>query len=412
MTLPSDQLRQTGRYERKREAILDAAASLFNRKGLKGATLSDVAQNVGLITTSVTYYYKKKEDLAAACFLRSIEALEELLAQIQPFQTPDLRLHRLLRLYFQRMADIAEGKRPELIGFYDIRALTGRHMDTVFSRYVGLFRRIRDLFWPDGETPLNRMERNARTHLIFSLLLGSREWVGRYETDDYPRAAERMADLLLNGFAGPGLGWTPLSLPIDAAMPGDPSETGREAFLRAATELVNEQGYHGASVEKISARLQVTKGSFYHHNDTKDDLVIDCFERSFAAVRRIQRIAAETGTDGWSRACAAADALVRLQFSSHGPLLRHTALTAVPEVIRPRLTETVNRLSERFANWIVDGIADGSVRPVDPAIAARLIYGMINTAANLERWVPEATAETAPNLFARPLFLGLLNTGP
>ncbi|MGZ8407165.1 MAG: TetR/AcrR family transcriptional regulator [Caulobacteraceae bacterium] len=50
---------QTKRFERKREAILDAAARLFNQKGLKGATLAEVAQRVGLITTSVTYYYKK-----------------------------------------------------------------------------------------------------------------------------------------------------------------------------------------------------------------------------------------------------------------------------------------------------------------------------------------------------------------
>ncbi|MGZ8362699.1 MAG: TetR/AcrR family transcriptional regulator, partial [Caulobacteraceae bacterium] len=46
---------QTKRFERKREAILDAAARLFNQKGLKGATLAEVAQRVGLITTSVTY---------------------------------------------------------------------------------------------------------------------------------------------------------------------------------------------------------------------------------------------------------------------------------------------------------------------------------------------------------------------
>ena len=32
-------------------------------------TLADVAAKVGLITTSVTYYYRKKDDLAAACFM-------------------------------------------------------------------------------------------------------------------------------------------------------------------------------------------------------------------------------------------------------------------------------------------------------------------------------------------------------
>jgi AcrR family transcriptional regulator len=67
------------------------------------------------------------------------------------------------------------------------------------------------------------------------------------------------------------------------------------------TELVNDQGYHGASVDKIAARLNVTKGSFYHHNDTKDDLVASCFERSFTIVRGAQKTAAgeEWLGDGW-----------------------------------------------------------------------------------------------------------------
>ncbi|MFD0461099.1 TetR/AcrR family transcriptional regulator [Microvirga aerilata] len=52
--------RQTKRYEQKRQAILDAAVRLFNQKGLKGTTLADVAQSVGLITNSVTYYYRKR----------------------------------------------------------------------------------------------------------------------------------------------------------------------------------------------------------------------------------------------------------------------------------------------------------------------------------------------------------------
>ena len=57
----------TERYAKKKEAILAAATAILNRQGVKGMTLADVAAKVGLITTSVTYYYRKKDDLAAAC---------------------------------------------------------------------------------------------------------------------------------------------------------------------------------------------------------------------------------------------------------------------------------------------------------------------------------------------------------
>ena len=46
----------------------------------------------------------------------------------------------------------------------------------------------------------------------------------------------------------------------------------RETILLAATRLINSRGYRGASVNKISEALNVTKSSFYNHNDAKDDL--------------------------------------------------------------------------------------------------------------------------------------------
>ena len=48
--------KSTDRFERKREAILDAATRILNRKGIKGLTLGDTAAAVDLSTTSVTYY--------------------------------------------------------------------------------------------------------------------------------------------------------------------------------------------------------------------------------------------------------------------------------------------------------------------------------------------------------------------
>jgi AcrR family transcriptional regulator len=69
---------QTARFQEKRDTLLAAAARHFNQQGVKGATLGDIAASVGLVTTSLTYYYRKKEDLATACFLRAIVAHESL----------------------------------------------------------------------------------------------------------------------------------------------------------------------------------------------------------------------------------------------------------------------------------------------------------------------------------------------
>lgn len=410
MTAPSPaQPRQTRRYAHKREAILDAAVGLFNRKGIRGATLSDVAQGVGLITNSVTYYYRRKEDLAAACFLRTIAALDGLIAAALGERTAEERLRALLRLYFAKLAAVAAGEHPPIMMFSDIRALTSPQVEVVFGAYTAMFRHLRGLFQDGADAPgLSRADTNARTHLLLSLVHGARGWVGRYETEDYGRAAERMADILLRGLAAGSVPWAPKRLP---PLPALAEEGAPEAFLLAATRLINEQGYRGASVDKISAQLQVTKGSFYHHNDNKDDLVAACFARSFAVVRRAQLAAASRGA-GWDKLCDAAAELVRFQLSEHGPLLRSTAFSALPETLRSSTKRTMDRLSERFAGFAVDGMVDGSIRPVDPSIAAHLVNDMINAAAEIERWVPGVAIDTVADLYARPLFCGLLAPTP
>ncbi|TNC15988.1 TetR/AcrR family transcriptional regulator [Methylobacterium terricola] len=393
--------RQTRRYAQKRDAILHAAAALINEAGVKGTTLADVARSVGLMTNSVTYYYRRKEDLAAACFLHTIGVLDGLVARAEAAPDGPARLAMLLDLVVAHRAAMAAGEEPDIAVLNDVRALPAPQAESVFSAYNALFRRLRGWF-DDG---LDRADRNARTHLLLSVMHSTRLWIHRYEPRDYARAGARMADLLTRGMAGPGSGWRPGLLPEQA--PPEESEVSPEAFLRAATILINQQGYRGASVEKISSLLKVTKGSFYHHNDNKDDLVANCFARSFAQIRAVQDAADAHGGSGWDRVCTAAATLVRSQLGPGGPLLRVTAFSALPEALRTETRRTMNRLTERFGFCLVDGMADGSVRPLDAGIAAQLVSSMVNAAAELPAWVPGVTPDNAAELYARPLFVGL-----
>jgi hypothetical protein len=79
--------------------------------------------------------------------------------------------------------------------------------------------------------------------------------------------------------------------------------------------------------------------------------------------------------------------------------------------MRSDMRRTMSRLGERFATLVIDGMADGSLRIVDPSVAAQVINGMINAVAEIERWVPGIDAGNAFELYARPLFTGLLSAG-
>lgn len=402
----------TERYAKKKEAILAAATAILNRQGVKGMTLADVAAKVGLITTSVTYYYRKKDDLAAACFMRGLERFDALVGEAAKAPDAPSRLLAFLDLHLDLNRRVRLGEAAPLTSFTEMRALKEPLRGSVQGAFNDLFRRVRGFFEGPEFDHLEKRDRNARTHLLLEQVFWSGSWLRRYDVDDYGRVRDKMYDILVNGLAPKGAGdqapWAPLALPDPTPQSPDGQEW-RETFLVAATRLINQRGYRGASVEDISAQLNVTKGSFYHHHEDKDALVVECFERTFAVTRKAQADARALAGNSWEQLSAATAALVAYQLSDHGPLLRASSMGALPIEIRHEMAQGYNRGSERFAAIISDGVAEGSVRAVDPMIAAHMINSMLNAAASLGVWVPGLEREDAARLFARPLLTGLFS---
>jgi AcrR family transcriptional regulator len=403
-------VKATSRFERKREAILDAATVLLNRHGVKGLTLSDAAAAVDLSTTSVTYYFKRKDELAGGCMLRGIAALEAMVERSLAEPTPQDRLKLLLELYMERLRQSLAGEAPPLPELADLRALNPPVVGEVFTAFMKLFRRLRQIFDAPELARLSRGRQTARTHLLLEQLFWAGAWLLKYDLEDYPRIRDRTFEILVGGLAAAGQDWAPAVIAMSEIEPPGRQDRGRETFLIAATKLINARGYRGASVDKISAALQVTKGSFYHHNDAKDDLVVACFERSFEILRRVQRLAMDLPGDEWTKLCSAAAALCEFQLSERGPLLRMSALAAVPEPIRLQMVLQSARVSDRFASMISDGIAQGSLRPVDPFIAAQMLNATLNAGAELGFWVPGVKPKAAAAIFARPLLMGIFES--
>jgi AcrR family transcriptional regulator len=400
-------VQSTDRFERKREAILDAATDLLNTRGVKGLTLGVAAAAVDLSTTSVTYYFRRKDDLAAACMMRGVDALMEIVQRALAQPTPKARLHALLELYLERVRRAAVGEAAALPALSDLRALNMPQRGEVAAAYMKMFRRLRQIFEAPELAWLSRGRRTARTQMLLEQLFWAAAWLPKYDPEDYGRIRERMYDILVGGMAGAAAQWAPLPIPMGELAARDRQEMSRETFLLAATRLINARGYRGASVDKISAELNVTKGSFYHHNEAKDDLVVACFDRTFDVMTRVQRLAMALPTDQWTRLTSAAAALAEYQLSEHGPLLRTSALAALPEPIRKEMVKHSDRVSDRFASMISDGIAEGSIRPVDPFLAAQMLNANLNAGAELGFWVPDVSQKAAPAVFARPLLMGI-----
>jgi AcrR family transcriptional regulator len=355
----------------------------------------------------VIYYFRNKEELAAACFHRAIERFDALIADGQAAGSNDAaRIGGFVGAFLEFKRAASMGEAEQIVVFNDVRAINN---PGVGEAYANMFRHARDLITGPAGAPLPRVDRNARTHLLLSELFWSVAWITQSEPEDYGRVAKRMGAILVDGVIAKGRRWPRFAIPR-LSRDDDPSAAASaELFLRAATELINEEGYHGASVERISARLNVSKGAFYHHNETKDELVLACFQRTCEIMWRAIRAAEADGGSGLKVLAQLSASLVQYQLAGNLPLLRTSALTTVPASIQPDLVRQFDRLSLRFASIISDGIADGSMRPVDVNVGAQMITAMINASAELHLWAPGLTPETAAAHYVRPLFEGLLS---
>jgi AcrR family transcriptional regulator len=395
------------RFERRRADIISAAIPVLNGHGFKGMRLTAVAELIGLRATGVTYYFPRKEELAVACLEAGYAIFHDQLALAEQEADARARIARLIDLFVERDAAVRRGAAAPLASFAAIRALEGEHHERVVNGYKKMFRRVRALFETPELSGLDKADRTIRALILLEQLFWANSWLGDFDTDDFPRLARRMTDIVLDGVAPDAIGETPSPLTI-ATAPAH-ADTAKENFLKAATRQINAHGYRGASVDRISASLNLTKGAFYHHNEAKDELVAACFRRSFGIMREAQRQARGLRESEGRRFAAVVTSLIGFQLGPEGPLLRTSVLSSMPPEQQVEIIGRSYRISRQFAAMMADAISDGSARPVDPAVAGAMVHAAINIASDA-RLLAMSSEPDIVQRFVRPIFAGFMRT--
>jgi AcrR family transcriptional regulator len=152
-----------------------------------------------------------------------------------------------------------------------------------------------------------------------------------------------------------------------------------ESLLAVAVDVFNERGYDGTSMEDLSQRLGISKSAIYHHVQSKDELLRMAVDRALDAL-----FAVLAGTRQLE-----APAIAKLEHLVRGSVaVLQDRLPYVTLLLRVHGNTEVERAAlnrrrqfDRYAAGLVrQAEADGDVRPdVDPAVTARLLFGMVNS---------------------------------
>jgi AcrR family transcriptional regulator len=152
-----------------------------------------------------------------------------------------------------------------------------------------------------------------------------------------------------------------------------------ESVLRGAVKVFNERGYDGTSMEDLSRELGITKSAIYHHVTGKEELLRLAVNRALDGLFVV--LDDISGLD--------APAITRLEkLARRSVLLLLAELPFVTLLLRVRGNTRAERaaLARRrefdaaVASLVTQARDEGDLRPdVDPALAGRLLYGMINS---------------------------------
>lgn len=154
------------------------------------------------------------------------------------------------------------------------------------------------------------------------------------------------------------------------------SEETRARLLQAAVECFAQHGYDGTGVAEICEHAGVSKGAFYHHFPTKQAVFLALLQSWLGGLDEqmaVLRSAAPTVPEALRQTALIVPHILQASTGQMPIYFEFVAKASrEPDTWRATL-EPYHRYHELFTHMIAAGIAEGSLRPVDPAAAAHAI---------------------------------------
>jgi len=189
-----------------------------------------------------------------------------------------------------------------------------------------------------------------------------------------------------------------------------PREERWSELLNVAAQVIYEKGYRAASLQEISDRLGIMKGSLYYYIRSKEDIL-------FAVLQNIHEIGLANVT---SLAGQGGTAIERLRRVIRGHILfiaEHLVDTtiflhemkALPADRQKEILGGTTSYPKLFRQLIAEGQEEGSIRgALDTELTATIVLGSLNSTY---RWMRAGDVEAAERIaahFGEILISGLI----
>lgn len=154
------------------------------------------------------------------------------------------------------------------------------------------------------------------------------------------------------------------------------SQETRDLILKTSLRLFGANGFDATGVAEICGAASVSKGAFYHHFKSKQEVFLKLMEDWLTEIERsLQGIVEEAPSV--SEALVRMASLTRRVFQdadgSMSFFLQFWTKASGDPLVWNRTIEPYRRFQELFVGIIRKGVEDGEFKPVDPRLIAQVL---------------------------------------
>ena len=147
---------------------------------------------------------------------------------------------------------------------------------------------------------------------------------------------------------------------------------------RTQSRVFNRRGSHGTTLDDVAERLGVTKTALYRYVNNKNDLLCACHEEAMDIANENLDRGVREGGNGLEKIRIGMTGYLRDMISDLGVPILILEENALAEQSATRIKALRDAFEKRLRKLVEQGIADGSIAPVNPKLAVFTLLGAVH----------------------------------
>ena len=264
-------------YSGKQKIILEAAHSVFSEKGIKDATITEIAGRAGVVDSVIYHYFKNKDDVIFSVLdLQLQNNIVDLTFHFKGIIDPLSKFGKMIwyHLSMNNQGD-TQMRKNMLLELRSHRNFTEHKSYETLLQYIGVMDNILNTCVHEGS-----FRSDLNIPLLRTIILGFLDEEGLMCA-----AKKQPADTLDDFDAVMDLVLAMATNTPPVVQPESDRPDKYQRILKAAKTLYAEKGFTATTMNEVASLAGVAEGTIYEYFKNKQDLLLSITREMFGGMK-------------------------------------------------------------------------------------------------------------------------------